>query len=205
MINIFVLLSLALASGNTGKKMHLDVLGRNNNITSSSTKKVNVTGSCPNGFPARTQTKRNLFSQINSPNNFVRPTSAVKQMRAKTVKTMATLRVPTLSLLRRRVSYIQPSGKCIFSNFVFIPCSRTVSATFPHQKLFESIAAQTWNACHMFPPPTNHSSTTTPLKWVNTFLDIRILAFIQSIQFLSLESDEGIPFHEFVCCWATRK
>lgn len=93
-----------MASGNTGKKIHLDVPGRNNNVTSS-LKKANLSSACTTGFAIRTQTKRNLFSQINSPNNFVRPMSVVKPVRSKIVKTMATLRVP-LSLPRRRVSVL---------------------------------------------------------------------------------------------------
>lgn len=84
---------MALANGNTAKKLFLEVpgSGRGNNITSSA-RHVNVTafrtpGACGN------QTKRNLINQLNSPGQFVKP-------RVRPCKTVATLAVP-----RRRVSY----------------------------------------------------------------------------------------------------
>lgn len=90
---------MATASGNTGKKMLLEVQNRGNNVTSSA-KKVESTMSRTPG-PNRNQTKRNLISQLNSPNDFVRPIGSAKQVR-KPNKAMATLGVPTLP--RRRVS-----------------------------------------------------------------------------------------------------
>lgn len=91
--------SLAAASGNTGKKMLLEVQNRGNNVTTSS-KKVESTMSRTPG-PNRNQTKRNLINQLNSPNDFARPVGLVKQVR-KPIKAMASLGVPTLP--RRRVS-----------------------------------------------------------------------------------------------------
>lgn len=88
--------NLATASGNTGKRMHLDVQGRMNNITSMSTSKKNVTRTQYDHNP--THTKRNLFGNGAS---FARPAS-VKRTRPVV---MSTLRVPPLSLPRRRVSF----------------------------------------------------------------------------------------------------
>lgn len=88
--------NLATASGNPGKRMHLDIPGRANNLTSMSTSKKNVMRT-PYEHQS-TMTKRNLFG---TGTNFPRPTASVKKNRAAVV---STLKVPTLALPRRRVS-----------------------------------------------------------------------------------------------------
>lgn len=95
--------SLATASGNTGKKILLEVPNRGNNVTTSARRmEVGVVSRTPGSN--RNQTKRNLMTQLNSPTDFAKPIGSAKSFR-KPVKVMATLGVPTLSLPRRRVSF----------------------------------------------------------------------------------------------------
>lgn len=88
--------SLALASGNTAKKLFLDVPGSGRGNITSSARHVNVTAMRTPG-PNGNHTKRNLISQLNSPGHFAKPNVT----RVKTCKVLSTLAAP-----RRRVSWI---------------------------------------------------------------------------------------------------
>lgn len=87
--------SLALANGNTAKKLFTELpgSGRGNNLTSSA-RHVNVTAIRTPGSVGN-HTKRNLLTQLNSPGLFAKP----KVSRVKPCKVATTLSVP-----RRRVS-----------------------------------------------------------------------------------------------------
>lgn len=79
--------------------MHLEVPGKSNNLTSVSGKKINASSL---RTPASNQTKRNLMTQLNSAAGFTRPVSVTKHIRTR--PPMSTLKVPTLSIPRRRVN-----------------------------------------------------------------------------------------------------